>query len=897
MISYTLRFVLLTLIIGSTAICQDNTDTSASKKKIVTIVPGAEYEAGWLHRLFFGDHWRSLWTTPIDVEVLDLGRFAGGLTPLKRGGGFQTKSLTFKGNDGKEYKFRSINKDPKKVLTKELQESIAADIIQDQISSSNPFSAIIVAPILNAVGVLQAVPQLCVLPDDEKLGEFRKDFGGLFGTLEISPGAEDFEGSTKVISSVKLFKRLEKRYDEHVDSREFLKARLMDIFFGDWDRHKDQWKWARFEIGGQKFYKPIPNDRDQAFAEFDGVFPKIAESAVLQLNHFGSKYPAMQFMTWSGRFLDRKFLSFLEKGDWDTVTNFVFDKLTDSLIDYSVSRLPPAIYEKAKDELLTKLKSRRDLIKEASLEYYELVNRYIDVYCTSKSEFVEVIRMDSRTEVSVYRRDKKSGEKIGGPLRHKIFDNSLTCEIRVYLGGNDDKAVVSGQVTEGPIVRIIGGSGKDELVDSSVVRGELLGFIPLTATKSRTYFYDDGKKTVLTLGQETIYNNEKVKEPEDSLKKYYNRVKKTLSKDEKEKFEERIDNFKYEPQQIDRGYLWRSMPLIGYTPDIGIIFGGGPILYKYGFRFSPYQYRMHLLAAYAPKKRGLSGLFLDYKGTFYGLKKNIRAELHLRKSGIEVNNYFGPGNETAFKNTLYNAGFYKIEHEEYLIKPAFDFYAYKNLLANVSIFLKYFVLKTNDNIVRSINPPGTEKVTYLGFNTGLTLDNRNHQSAPDSGYYADVQGYLYPRIFNNLHSFGKVKVDLRFYYPYKYYTKLSIALRVKAEKVWGTYPFYESAFIGGISSVRGLPSERYSGNASFAGGAELRVKAMDVFLLFPEEIGVLAFIESGRVFLSGEKSGRWHTGFGGGFYCSIINKDITFSLTLGRSEKRFGFYFNSGFTF
>jgi outer membrane translocation and assembly module TamA len=138
---------------------------------------------------------------------------------------------------------------------------------------------------------------------------------------------------------------------------------------------------------------------------------------------------------------------------------------------------------------------------------------------------------------------------------------------------------------------------------------------------------------------------------------------------------------------------------------------------------------------------------------------------------------------------------------------------------------------------------------------------------------------------------------LRYYFPYRYYTKLSLALRVKAEKVWGTYPFYESAFIGGISSVRGLPSERYSGNASLAGGVELRVKTLDVFFLFPEEVGVLAFIESGRVFLSDRKSRKWHTGFGGGLYCSVINKDLTFSLTLGSSEKRIGFYFNSGFTF
>ena len=64
-----------------------------SRAESVTVTPGASYAAGGLHRFFFGDHYRDLWTTPIRVQVLDLQRFAGGLTPVKRGGGKQTKSL------------------------------------------------------------------------------------------------------------------------------------------------------------------------------------------------------------------------------------------------------------------------------------------------------------------------------------------------------------------------------------------------------------------------------------------------------------------------------------------------------------------------------------------------------------------------------------------------------------------------------------------------------------------------------------------------------------------------------------------------------------------------------------------------------------------------------------
>ncbi|MCH9029589.1 MAG: hypothetical protein IH819_08250, partial [Bacteroidetes bacterium] len=162
--------VLLILFITAN-LCAQN----GSEKQFITIIPGEQYKAGWFHNFWFGKHWRDIWTTPIRVRVLNLSTFAGGLTPLKVGGGLQTKSLRFNGKDGNIYKFRSISKDPTKVLESDLQESLIADVLQDQISSANPLGALVVVPFLNAVDVLQAEPQLFVLPGDEMLGTFRTE--------------------------------------------------------------------------------------------------------------------------------------------------------------------------------------------------------------------------------------------------------------------------------------------------------------------------------------------------------------------------------------------------------------------------------------------------------------------------------------------------------------------------------------------------------------------------------------------------------------------------------------------------------------------------------------------------------------------------------------------------
>src|SRR5207244_8016677 len=121
-----------------------------------TVVAGAQYRAGWLHRLLLGAHYRELWTTPMEVDVRDLSRFAGGRTPSRCGGRRQTRVLRFSSADGRGYAFRSVDKDPTLALPPELRATFVREIIQDQISSAHPGAPLVVAPLLDAVGVLNA---------------------------------------------------------------------------------------------------------------------------------------------------------------------------------------------------------------------------------------------------------------------------------------------------------------------------------------------------------------------------------------------------------------------------------------------------------------------------------------------------------------------------------------------------------------------------------------------------------------------------------------------------------------------------------------------------------------------------------------------------------------------
>src|SRR5437660_5657060 len=81
-------------------------DTAAFK----IVAAGPEYKKPASYQRLWGSNRRMEWTTPIQVPVLWLDSVYGGLTPYKKGGGKETKSLRLKTKDGKQYSLRSINK-------------------------------------------------------------------------------------------------------------------------------------------------------------------------------------------------------------------------------------------------------------------------------------------------------------------------------------------------------------------------------------------------------------------------------------------------------------------------------------------------------------------------------------------------------------------------------------------------------------------------------------------------------------------------------------------------------------------------------------------------------------------------------------------------------------------
>src|SRR5262249_18383573 len=164
------------------------------------------------------------------------------------------------------------------------------------------------------------------------------------------------------------------------------------------------------------------------------------------------------------------------------------------------------------------------------------------------------------------------------------------------------------------------------------------------------------------------------------------------------------------------------------------------------------------------------------------------------------------------------------------------------------------------------------------------------------GGRASVEANYYPAAWTVESGFGEVHGEASTFFTAPGFFRPTLALRVGGRQVWGTYPVQEAAFIGG-ENVRGLNFHRYAGDAAVFGNAELRLRLAGLHLLVPEDFGVFGLADTGRVFLAGEDSRRWHTGVGGGIWLSILRRENTLSVTAAHSEGQTTVSWGAGFGF
>jgi Omp85 superfamily domain len=824
-------------------------------RSVHTIAIGPQFKAGGIHRCLWGSDYRDLWTTPVALEVLDLRTYAGGLTPTRILGHGQTKALGLKGADGKDYTFRPVVKDPVGLLPEELRETVARNVLLDQMASGHPAGHVIAPGLLEPAGVLHTVPRLFVMPDDPALGEFQKQFGNMVGDLEVWGGTRGFAGTTQTIDGEEMWKRLRQSPEVRVDSRAYLKERLLDQLMGDWDRHRDQWRWG--QVPGKERWQPIPEDRDQAFARFEGFAPALLRPQLPMLVKFGPSYSSLKGLTFDGWDVDKRLLSDLERPAWEEVARELKGELSDAAIEAAAHRMPPEYFAKDGPRLVAGLKGRRDALVEQADRFYRFINREVDVFGTDEDERVEARRFDNGDlELTV-----RAGQ--GEPYFHRRFEAATTKEIRLYLYGGNDEVVVTGGRHGGVLLRVIAGDGVDVLDDSK---------------GGGTRFSGSSPHARVTKGPGTDWDRRPFTEPP------------------------RTGRAEWMPNR-DWGRFTGPLFLMGYGSDNGLLIGGALNTTSYGFRKDPWAEKQSLRVLYSTEQTSFRA---TYQGQFRFENSPFRIGLFALGSGIETLRYYGQGNATTQAG---DEDLYRIEQDRAQVEAALIWSPGSKTDLSLGLTAKYNSTDPRDNpalVGQSFYGEGD--FTQLGVTSRFLFDGTDGLALPRRGVFVAATGAFYPGAADVTDSFGEVHGQARAYVGTKGGRGITLSLKGGGQRVFGTYPFFESAFLGGKtpfnpleagggSAVRGLPPQRYAGDASLFGSAELYLTLTRAFIHVPGRLGILGFYDVGRVYLEGESSNDWHDGYGGGIFFLTPGRRNIVSFTVGRSEGNTAYYLRAGFAF
>jgi hypothetical protein len=830
------------------------------------VVASPQFEAGGFHRLVFGSGYRDLWTTPIDVPVLDLQKTGGGLTPVRVVGQAQGLGLAFKGADGRAYTFRSLHKHPERMMPEEWRDRFPAKIAQDQSSHTHPAAGQILASLQAVAGVAHTSPRLVVVPDDPALGEFRKQFAGEFGTIDEFPlpaaeGRPGYMDATEIFSTTDLWTRWLAGPQNRIDSRAFLRARVIDLWLDNFDRHRGQWRWMR--IPGQERLQPLPEDPDMVLVRHDGLVMRAMRGRVPKELKFGESYTKKLEGPLSNNFeVDRWLLSDLDAAAWKEIAGDLQGRFTDEVIESALRVMPPQWYGISGPSTLEALKKRRAGLVDYVMSVYRYYAKEVDVHATDAAEAVTLARGDDDSmEITIASTDPGAA-----PFFRRRFLPSETDEVRVYLHGGDDRVTRTGGAG-GPVhVRVIAGGGLDTVVDSK---------------SGGTDVWTDKGEARVERGDGTQVRRNAWTNPAP--------VK---------------DAPWLEPRSY--GHLTTGGAIAAYHPDVQLVLGYGLTRTKWGFRTQPATSIQSLRGAIST---GVGTGKVEYSGTFRKIGSGLALRFETFASDIEQFNFFGYGNDSSYENP---DKAYRAEEKVLFARPTVRFDLGRRLEAFLGPEVRYSKTPTSyDTIIGSTTPYGIGNFGQAAIRGGFHFDSRK---SPDSwsslniaenvggavgeeqvtGVNVIASGFFAPKAWDVTDGYGGADGEVAAYAGTK---RAHLAARVGGRHLWGDAPWFEAAHIGGQND-RGYRSHRFIGNSSLYGSVSLRLWLGRLAIpLLPTRFGAVGFVDTGRVWLENEDSDTWHTSLGGGLLLQPVLAPVTVHVIAANSKEGTRFYFGLGYPF
>ena len=850
---HALFLSLAILLVGKSAFSTQRIESDS-----ITIAVGPEYDkVGRLHRIFLGSHNRAVWAAPVKLRVLHLSAEKGGLKIVQLGGGNQTRSLRLEDPSGRQWVLRTLQKYPDRKLAENLKKTIASDILKDQVSATHPFSALVVAPLAEALEIPHANPEIVYLAEDTVLGNYNADFAKqVFLFEERAPLDAD-----KTYNTQSVQEKIRDDNDNSVDEKLVLRARLLDMLLGDWDRHEDQWRWERIKGKKGDTYIPVPRDRDQVFYKTSGIFPWFVSHGWLRSKFQPYENEIRDIKTWNlqNQSFDRYFLNQLSEEEWKEQIALVQKTLTDELITSAVKMMPDTVFKISGHEIVEKFIKRRNSLTDQALEYYRFLAKDVEIPATDKHDNFDIQNNPDGSLKVAINKIKKDGT-IDHATYTRTFYPEVTKEVRLYGFDNSDRFTVTGSKPSPIKVRIIAGGGND-----SVTVAENLH------NKHGIYVYDrqDEKNSFPSPSQALL----------------------RLSKDSL------VNSYDKQSFQYDRFALITSAT---YGVDKGVSLLAGFSYEKHGFRKAPYAYRHELLADYSIARESF---LITYLGDFKKVVGHNNLMINVRSRGPNnVSNFFDIGNESVFVNDEDKEIDYYRNRYDYLTGDVSFYRDVQNWRFSAGVAGQYYNSKQENNREKFLNEYNQqfplEKVFtnkgYVGALVNATLDTRNKGIVRIGGITWNTNLAAYTAIAGSHKKYTQLSSEFGFTLNPGRDSVWIITNRTGGGAVFGDPEYFQKERLGGLNNLRGFNTGRFTGNQMLYNDLEMRLKLFDFrSYLLPGSVGIIGFNDIGRVWTPGQKSNKIHAGYGGGFYI-IPAQMLVFEVTVGASRERVVAYFTLG---
>lgn len=847
----------------------------------VTASASYQYEASTLRKSFLGENYRAEWSQKIPLLAFDIGKERGGLKILQKGGGMETMALRLRDSVGHEYNLRSVEKYPTKAMPMSFQKTFLQSVRQDQVSASHPYAALAIPSLAKAAGIYHTNPRIVYAPFDPRWGIYSKDFAGQIMVFEERPDGigkdlSFFGNPEKIISTRRLVEHLTQDHDVQVDQKMVLRARLFDMWIGDWDRHDDQFRWGEFDLKKTKTYRPIPRDRDQAFFVNEGIVPNKWRKRYRKPNLEGFDYkihwtPGLMEV---GRWFDRSFLNSLPEKDFVQAAQELALSIHDETIDSALMQWPSEIYQLHGKVIADKMKARRSVIVHNALTYYRFLAKQVDVTGSNKREWFEAAwQPNGNLHLQMYKFDKEGNR--GKLLYDREFIKNQTKELRIYGFGGDDLFHFTGNSSRGTLVRIIGGEGKDE------VKNESKGH-------SKIFLYDQIEGVKL---EGSKVHNRTSNEPQ-------------VNEYDRQSFEYN----KFTPKNF-----------LTYNIDDGVFIGTGFSTIAHGFRKKPYQSHHLLTGAYAIKTSSFS---IHYEGHFPQAvgKWDLELDGDVRSPNY-VNNFFGWGNESVFNQNINedpnirvssSIDYYRLRFREFKgeVKLSRKIGQWSYIKAGPVYQRGEVIDPTGDRYIKDYSASLSEPILGLpkdfgGVTYTVGIDKRDNIGYTTRGIVLKQTS----RVMQNFGGSGFTSSNASFtlYQSFRLPARVTYVFNAGGGHNTGAYQLYQAQTLDGIRDIRGFHKTRFYGDTKVYFNNEVRIKLGSLrTYLFPAAIGVHAFYDVGRVWYTDNNgidpsavsgiSDQWHKSYGGGLWFTPYNL-ITIVAEVAHSVEGTLFYLRLGFLF